>query len=114
MPPGARRAPKAHTRAVPPASDYATLENLDAVPVRPEGKDRFAQYRRLRSPKAFVVYESGASRYWANAADAMSALLDGCAREGRKCWLYAVDNQVVWQQDVRRRIGSSDQLQPNP
>ena len=37
-----------------------------------------------------------------------------CAREGRTCWLYAVDDQVVWTQDVKHRIGRSDQLGPHP
>ena len=66
------------------------------------------------TPKAFVVYETGRWRLWNNNPDAMTRLLDTCSREGRRCWLYAVDNNVVWRQDVGQRIGRSDQLSPNP
>ena len=108
-----RPAAKIHSRSLPPASDYAAADNIDAVPVRAEGKDRYAHYRGLSSPKAFVVYETGGWRF-SNSSDAMTTLLDRCAREGRKCWLYAVDDQVVWRENEQQRIGRSDQLEPNP
>jgi len=101
---------RGHARVVPAASGYAAADNADAVPVHAEGKQRYTRYLALPSPKAFVVYETGGWRFWANSADAMTTLLDGCAREGRKCWLYAVDDQVVWREDVAQRVGRSDQL----
>lgn len=108
--PAGPAAHKAHTRQVPPASGYADPDNLKAVPVRAEGKDRFAHYLTLPSPKAFVVYEDGGWRFWTDSENAMTQLLDRCAREGRKCWLYAVDNTVVWREDVSQRVGRPDQL----
>ena len=42
--------------------------------------------------------------------EAMTKALDYRAREGRRCWLYAADDRVVWSADVSRRIGSSSQL----
>lgn len=107
-PAGAARKP--HSRALPPASGFADGQNVEAVPLRQEGKDRYAHYLTLPSPKAFVVYETGGWRFWFNSPDSMTTLLDGCAREGRKCWLYAVDEQVVWQGDQQQRIGRADQL----
>lgn len=101
---------KHHARAVPVASGFADGSNADAVPVRGEGKDRYAHYLTLSAPKAFVVYENGGWRFWSNSPDSMTTLLDKCAREGRKCWLYAVDNHVVWRGDEAQRIGRSDQL----
>lgn len=109
----APRSLKIHARAVPPASGYAASNNADAVPVRGEGKERYLHYLTLPSPKAFVVYETGGWRYRYGATDAMVDLLDQCAREGRRCWLYAVDNVVVWQRDVGQRVGRSDQLAPS-
>ena len=40
----------------------------------------------------------------------MTKALDRCAQEGKPCWLYAVDDRVVWHADVAKRIGSSAQL----
>ena len=95
---------------MPPASGYAAIGNVEAVPAQVEGKTRYSQYLGMPSPKAFVVYETGGWRLSSNTSDAMVTLLDTCAREGRKCWLYAVDNEVVWKQDMQLRIGRSDQL----
>jgi hypothetical protein len=44
----------------------------------------------------------------------MTKALDYCAREGRRCWLYAADDRVVWSGDVVRRIGASAQLDGGP
>lgn len=104
------RGSRGHNHPVPAPSGYAQAMNADAVPVRPEGKGRYAHYLTLPSPKAFVVYETGGWKFWFNSPNAMTNLLDDCVREGRKCWLYAVDNQVVWREDVQQRIGRSDQL----
>lgn len=103
-------AARGHSRAVPPASGYAAIGNVEAVPAQVEGKTRYSQYLGMPSPKAFVVYETGGWRLSSNTSDAMVTLLDTCAREGRKCWLYAVDDEVVWKQDMQQRIGRSDQL----
>jgi hypothetical protein len=40
----------------------------------------------------------------------MTKALDRCERDGRVCWLYAVDDRVVWNSDVAKRIGKSSQL----
>ena len=104
---------RVHARAVPPASDFAVTSNVDAVPVRPEGKARYQHYLTLPAPKAFAVYETGGWRFASDSPDAMTSLLDTCAREGRKCWLYSVDDKVVWREDLKQRVGRSDQLGSN-
>jgi hypothetical protein len=107
-------APRRHSRAVPPASGFAPIGDVDAVPIRTEGKPRYQHYLTLPSPKAFVVYERGGWRFFSGTANAMTAALDYCAREATPCWLYAVDDTVVWQPEPARRIGRSDQLLPAP
>jgi len=99
-----------HRKRVPATTDYASSADATAVPVRAEGKERYLHYLTLPSPKAFVVYESGGWRFFHSDIDAMSKVLDYCAREGRTCWLYAVDDQVVWSPDREKRIGKSAQL----
>ena len=83
---------------------------VDAVPLRPEGKERYRHYLTLAAPKAFIIYDTGGWRFWSNDRNAMTNALDQCAREGKTCWLYAVDDRVVWQADVDKRVGKSAQL----
>ncbi|MBC7467934.1 MAG: hypothetical protein H7322_01280 [Ramlibacter sp.] len=58
-PVAASPAARGHSHTVPPASGYAAIDNVDAVPARAEGKARYSQYLAMPSPKAFVVYETG-------------------------------------------------------
>ena len=99
-----------HTLPVPAKSGYAELTNLDAVPSTPAGKDRYAHFLTLPKPRAFVFLDDGTWRFWVDDPDAMTKALDDCARIGRRCWLYAVDDNVVWNADESRRIGSTAQL----
>jgi hypothetical protein len=106
----ARRAYGEHRKRVPEPTGFAVGNDAAAVPVRAEGKERYLHYLTLPTPKAFVVYESGGWRFFSSDIDAMTKALDFCAREGRPCWLYAVDDQVVWSPDRGKRIGASGQL----
>ena len=103
-----------HTLPVPAKSGFAEATNLDAVPLSAAGKDRYAHFLALPRPRAFAVVEDGSWRFWADDPDAMTKALDDCARVGKRCWLYAVDDRVVWDADVGRRIGSSAQLRSRP
>ena len=78
---------------------------MQAVPLSDQGKSRYAAFLALPKPRAFVVYEDGG--WWMSwgRSDAPAAALRHCASEGKRCWLYAVDGQVVWNADVARRIG---------
>ncbi|HEY0819957.1 MAG TPA: hypothetical protein VGD46_14330 [Rhizobacter sp.] len=111
--PAAAEAPRAvarHRSIPPPATGFARSDDLSAVPLGDAGKARYLHYLSLPSPKAFVIYETGAWRFYADDADAMTRALDACASESKACWLYAVDDRVVWNADVSRRIGRSAQL----
>ena len=100
----------AHSVPVPVDSGYAAFDNADAVPVRAEGKARYLHYLTLPSPKAFAIYQTGGWRFSSGSAEAIPKLLNYCIREGQPCWLYAVDNQVVWQEALDKRISRPDQL----
>jgi hypothetical protein len=99
-----------HRKRVPQPTGFAVGTDAAPVPLRAEGKERYLHYLTLPTPKAFVVYESGGWRFYHSDADAMTKALDHCAREGRACWLYAVDDQVVWSPERDKRIGASSQL----
>jgi len=104
--------PAAHRLPMPDATGFANGEEVEAVPVRAAGKLRYQEYLGSPSPKAFVIYADGTWAFHWNNPDVMSQLLNYCARQGKLCWLYAVDNQVVWNADIEKRIGSSSQLKP--
>ena len=106
----ARALPQATALPVPPKSGYAELTNLDAVPSTPAGKDRYAHFLTLPKPRAFAFLEDGSWRFWADDPEATSKVFAECARLGKRCWLYAVDDNVVWNADESRRIGSVAQL----
>ena len=90
-----------------PASGFARLDDVQAVPLSDQGKSRYAAFLQQPKPRAFVVYEDGGWYMSWGRSDAPAAALRHCAVEGKRCWLYAVDAQVVWNIDVARRIGGA-------
>ncbi len=102
------------TRALPPATGFAPLEDTGAVPLSDAGRVRYAHFLTLPKPRAFVIYEDGGWRFYSKDSEAMTKALDYCAREGRRCWLYAADDRVVWSADVAKRVGASSQLEGGP
>ncbi len=100
-----------HRSPVPSASNFAEVDNVNAVPLTEAGRDRYRYYLSLPSPKAFVIFEGGATwRFYHSDPDAMTKALDYCQTNNKVCWLYAVDHRVVWQEAPARRIGRSAQL----
>lgn len=106
--------PQAHVKRVPAPTGYAQVTDIDAVPLSSKGKARYQHYLTLPAPKAFVIYLDGGWRFFSKDGDAMTKALDFCAREGKPCWLYAVDDAVVWSETVAQRIGKSSQLAHQP
>jgi hypothetical protein len=86
-----------------PDSGFAAIGNLQAVPVRPEGRERYAHYLTMPQPRAFVVTQSGGWRFWYNSRDSVSKAVEYCQAHKTGCWLYAVDDKVVWNADPDKR-----------
>ncbi len=100
-----------HRSPVPPATTFAEIDNVNAVPLTEAGRDRYRHYLSLPSPKAFVIFEGGQTwRFYHGDPDAMTKALDYCQSINKVCWLYAVDHRVVWQEAPARRISRSAQL----
>jgi len=106
----ARTYADASARPLPPASGFAALDDVKAVPISAAGQERYAHFLTLPKPRAFVVYEDGSWRFYAKDPEAMTKALDYCARQGKRCWLYAADDRVVWSADVDKRVGTAAQL----
>ena len=106
----ARTFADASARPLPPATAYAALDDVKAVPISAAGQERYAHFLTLPKPRAFVVYEDGNWRFFNKDPEAMTKALDYCTRQGKRCWLYAADDRVVWSADVDKRIGNAAQL----
>lgn len=94
-----------HAKPVPAASGFAEANDLKAVPLSNAGKARYHHYLTLPAPKAFAISEDGLWRIVANDAKAVPKVLEACVSRGHACWLYAIDDQVVWQDDAAKRVG---------
>lgn len=99
-----------HAHPVPPDTGFAAITDVDALPLRAAGKDRYQHYLTLPAPKAFVVTEKGGWRFWYKSDDVMAKALDYCEQQGIGCWLYAVDDRVVWNADPAKRLSRFEQL----
>lgn len=81
----------------PPASGYATLDEVDKLPLPAARRERaLARYRAAPAPKALALSPRGhygfASGDWR-----LGRALGSCQHfAGQACTLYAVDDEVVW------------------
>lgn len=86
--------------AVPAASGYARIDDLQALPGRDAKlQSDYAEYLRSASPKAFAVSGRGQWGWQAMRTDAIAIALRRCRDFARddSCSLYAADDVVVWQ-----------------
>lgn len=91
-----------HASPVPPASGYASIDDVSRFPLR--GKTASGFYRRYlqaSAPKALAISRSGAMSYRGNSPAAMTTALAGCRKNSpvSRCQLYAVDDDVVYAPD---------------
>ncbi|MEC5385398.1 M48 family metalloprotease [Uliginosibacterium sp. H3] len=101
---------KTHSRIVPPDSGFAAASDVDAVPVLPRFREKYAEYLTKPGPKAFAINASGGYRYYFDSPEAMERVLTQCDIQGDTCWLYAVDGHVIWEREPARRIRQVNQL----
>jgi hypothetical protein len=94
---------------LPTDSHFADVNDPSVVPVREKSRDRYLRFLALPMPRAFAIAADGSAAL-ASGGGAMADVLNTCEREGKTCWLYAVDDRVVWQADPRQRIGRVNQL----
>lgn len=100
-------APAAGHRMTPPAATgYAKAHETGKVPFLDEaGRQRYAEWLLRPTPRAVAVHPSGRAGFASGNAGAMEAALSQCEQAaGAPCFLYAVDEQVVWSQDPAQRI----------
>lgn len=82
----------------PPASGYAPVASVEAVPnLSPQGKAGYREYLAKSAPRAFAISGSGAWSWAEEGDDPSDRALTACQKNSRTpCLLYSVDNDVVW------------------
>ncbi len=85
-------------RARIPASGFAVLNNVDAIPHLTEtGRAAYRHYLSQSLPRAFAVSASGAWSWAEDGDDPPSRALEACQKNSKTpCSLYSVDQDVVW------------------
>jgi dienelactone hydrolase len=81
-----------------PASGFATLDNVDAIPHLTEtGRAAYRHYLSQSLPRAFAVSSSGAWSWAEDGDDPPSRALAACQKNSKPpCSLYSIDQDVVW------------------
>lgn len=82
----------------PPKSDFAPLQNVEAVPyLREEGRNAYRAFLGKGFPRAFAIAPGGAWSWAEDGDDPAAQVLANCERSAAQpCTLYAVDDAVVW------------------
>jgi hypothetical protein len=99
--------PAEHLFQVPADTGFAKLSDPLALPfVDTVARERFQQrYLILKAPKAFAIGARGQWQYLANDPRSMKTILERCNGSNKgSCWLYAVDDRIVWSEDPDKRI----------
>ncbi len=84
--------------ARPVRSDFAVLQNVDAVPyLEGQGRKAYRAFLGKGMPRAFAIAPSGAWSWAEDGDDPAAQVLANCERSAAMpCTLYAVDDAVVW------------------
>ena len=87
---------------VPPASNFAVVTEVDKLPhVSDKGREGYKNFLNKQFPRAFAISASGAWGWGEMGDDPLQRALDNCNKYAKStpCRLYAVDDQVVWNQE---------------
>jgi dienelactone hydrolase len=89
--------PVPRSEGAPPATAFAPVEAVDAVPVvQAKGRDGYRSFLEADVPRAFAIGGQGAWA-WRSGPNAASEALALCGEHAKTaCRLYAVDDAVVW------------------
>jgi dienelactone hydrolase len=89
---------RAATPELPPASGYASIDNVQSVPfVNESGREGYQAFLQQYPSRAFAVSNSGAWSWAEGGDDPAAVAIANCDRQSSdQCHLYAIDGRVVW------------------
>ncbi len=94
----------AYSRTVrPAASGFAEVVNIDKLPYANDTmKATYQRFLTSALPRAFALDTEGLTGFAFGGDDPLKRALDFCNRKGKgECKLYAVDNDVVWLEEIK-------------
>jgi dienelactone hydrolase len=97
--------------AMPQPSGYAAVDAINAVPyLDSAGRAAYRKFLHQYPSRAFAVASSGAWSWAEGGDDPMSVALANCSKEnhGDPCYLYAVNDEVVWSDSTRTASADRD------
>ena len=81
----------------PPASQFAALTNVTAVPfISDAGRAAYQKFLLAKPPRAFVIAPNGAVSFVGGGYDPIGTALRNCAHATTDCRLYAFNDDIVW------------------
>jgi dienelactone hydrolase len=81
----------------PPPSQFATIDDVDAVPYLDEqGRDTYRKFLTLHMPRVFVVSPGGLAATFNGGYDPLGRAMTACRERNLKCQVYAADDYVTW------------------
>jgi len=81
----------------PPASGFAALDNVSAVPwLNEKTRALYAHFLTVPLPRAFAIAPGGQVAATQGGYDPLGRALGKCRAAGFTCLAYAVDDRVVW------------------
>jgi dienelactone hydrolase len=85
-----------------PKTDYAALDNIDAVPyLKDKGREAYRTFLGKSMPRAFAVSSTGAWSWAEDGDDPAEEVIANCEKHSDvPCKLYAVNGDVVWADDA--------------
>jgi dienelactone hydrolase len=97
-----------------PKTDYAALDNIDAVPyLEDRGRAAYRAFLDKPMPRAFAVSASGAWSWAEDGDDPAQKVIANCEKNSAApCKLYAVNGDVVWS-DATQTAGAADSQEDN-
>jgi dienelactone hydrolase len=95
-------------------SDYAAVDNVDAVPYLKEGgREAYRAFLSKSMPRAFAVSSTGAWSWTEDGEDPAAHALQNCQRNsGSTCQLYAYNDYVVWSDMSQSGTTQMAEVQP--
>lgn len=94
-----------HTVTVPASAGYAAIHESAKVPYQTDGGRGYTDWLLKPTPRAYAIHPNGSSWSSSGSGDAVETALRKCEERAQgACFLYAVDEQVVWSPDPARRV----------
>ncbi len=89
--------------ARPAASGFADLTNIEKLPYANDAmRATYQRFLTSAPPRAFALDKEGLTGFAFGGDDPLKRAIEFCNRKGKgECKLYAVDNDVVWLEEIK-------------